>query len=152
TVPEAQPVVPEPVSPNPVATAATVPAPMPVDTSAAPAPNPVPNMNPAEADNDLTPRIVSHEGTVRAVGSIIAPTAYVLYNRNTMENIDFLYSTSTNLDLSRYEGYQIVATGQEGLAKRWNETPVLTVQSILVVSTNVYTAPRVLSPRASQRH
>jgi hypothetical protein len=85
------------------------------------------------------------------VGSLIAPTAYVLYDPTTLKNIDFLYSTSTNLNLSRYDGFHIVVTGEEGLAERWNDTPVLTVQSILVLSTNLPNPTHVVSPRAGQR-
>jgi hypothetical protein len=129
---ESQPVVTEPTNaapPEPMAVTA------PVDTNLPPPP----------------PRIVSHEGTVRGVGSLIAPTAYVLYDPTTLQNIDFLYSTSTNLDLGRYDGFHIVVTGEEGLAARWNDTPVLTVQSIQVISTNVFRPTHVVSPRAGQR-
>ena len=35
--------------------------------------------------------------------------------------INYLYTTSTNLDLSRYNGMRIIVTGEEGLAERWNE-------------------------------
>ena len=69
------------------------------------------------------PRIVSHEGVVRHVGSLIAPTAYKLYDPATDSNIDFLYTTTTNLDLSRYVGMRIIVTGEEGLAARWTEFP-----------------------------
>src|SRR5260221_9095317 len=131
---ESQPVVTDPTNAAP-------PEPMAVDTNAT-----------APVDTNLPPpppRIVSHEGTVRGVGSLIAPTAYVLYDPATFQNINFLYSTSTNLDLSRYVGYQIVATGEEGLAPRWKDTPVLTIQSIQVISTNVFRPTHVVSPRAS---
>jgi uncharacterized protein YgiM (DUF1202 family) len=138
TVPETQPIVTEPaINPSAETNAAEATA---VDTNTT-----------AEADTNLPPRIVSHEGTVRGVGSLIAPTAYLLYDPATLQNIDFLYSTSTNLDLSRYDGYHIVVTGEEGLAKRWHDTPVLTVQSILVLSTNATTPTHVVSPRAGQR-
>ena len=86
--------------------------------------------------NPPPPRIVTHEGVVRHVGSIIAPTAYVLYDPATGQEINYLYTTSTLLDVSRYSGMRIIVTGEEGLAKRWNETPVLTIQRIVVVNTN----------------
>jgi len=90
----------------------------------------------AEAETNAPPpppRIVTHEGFVRHVTSIIAPTAYELYDTNTWTTINYLYTTSTNLNLSRYNGLHIIVTGEEGLAERWKDTPVLTIQRILVV-------------------
>lgn len=136
-VPEAQPIVTEP-APAP-APAAQLPAPEPtvVDTNVPPPP----------------PRVVSHEGVVRHVGSLITPTAYELYNPTTDINVNFLYTTTTNLDLSRYVGMKVIVTGEEGLAARWTDIPVLTIQRIQVIDTNV--APQLIyqSPRAAgQRH
>jgi hypothetical protein len=37
------------------------------------------------------------------------------------------------LDLSRYKGLHIVVTGEEGLDRRWRNTPVITIQRILVL-------------------
>ena len=48
--------------------------------------------------------------------------------------INYLYSTTTNLNLARYNGLTISVTGEEGLDERWQKTPVLTVQKILVLS------------------
>jgi uncharacterized protein YgiM (DUF1202 family) len=79
------------------------------------------------------PRVVEHAGVVRHVGSIIAPTDYELYDPATGSDIDYLYTTSTNLDLSRYVGLRIVVTGEEGLDARWKDTPVITIQRIQVV-------------------
>ena len=90
----------------------------------------------AEAETNAPPplpRIVTHEGFVRHVTSVIAPTAYELYDTNTWTTINYLYTTSTNLNLSRYNGLHIVVTGEEGLAERWKDTPVLTIQRIIVV-------------------
>ncbi len=78
------------------------------------------------------PRIVTHEGVVRHVVSIVAPTDYELFDPETGQNIDYLYTTSTSLDLKHYKGRHIVVTGEEGLDKRWNSTPVLNIQSIQV--------------------
>lgn len=94
-----------------------------------------------------------HEGVVRHVGSLITPTAYELYNPTTDINVNFLYTTTTNLDLSRYVGMKVIVTGEEGLAARWTDIPVLTIQRIQVIDTNV--APQLIyqSPRAAgQRH
>jgi len=90
----------------------------------------------SEVDTNLPPpppRVVTHEGVVRPSRSVIAPTDYLLYDPKTGEEIDFLYTTSTNLDISRYNNLRIVVTGEEGLAQRWEKTPVLTIQKIQVI-------------------
>ena len=138
-VPEAQP----------IASEAATNAPEMAQTNAAPAPAtaavPTPDTNaPAIADTNATatvdtnlppppPRVVTHEGFVRHVSSLIEPTAYELYDPKTFTDIDYLYTTSTNLDLGRYKGLHIIVTGEEGLAERWPKTPVLTIQKIQVV-------------------
>ncbi len=137
------------VQPTPAPTPTPVPETTPMAPGAtnqvatAPETMPEPNFNPN------VPRVVSHEGVVRHVGSIIAPTAYELYSTATDENIDFLYSTTTNLDLSRYVGMRIIVTGEEDLAQRW-ATPVLTVQQIIVVDTNAVPNNIYYSPRQQQ--
>jgi len=121
----------------------------------APAPAPVPEppgiAQPTAPSGPVT-RIVSHEGVVRSVGSIAAPTKYELYDPATGVNINYLYSTSPNLDLSRYDDMRIIVTGEEGLDARWPNTPLINIQSIQVISTNA--VPKVIykSPRQSQRH
>jgi hypothetical protein len=97
-------------------------------------------------------RIVSHEGVVRAVGSPVAPTKYELYDPATDVNINYLYTTSPTLDLSRYVNMRIIVTGEEGLDARWKDTPIINIQSIQVISKNA--VPHVIfkSPRQSQRH
>ncbi len=145
-VPEAQPIVTEQA--NPPATTETKPAPA-IET---PAPAPAP----AEVDTNVpppTPRIATHEGVVRHVGSLITPTEYELYDPATDKNVDFLYTTTTNLVLSRYVGMRIIVTGEEGLAARWPDVPVLTIQRILVIDTNAVPQQIYRSPRAAgQRH
>lgn len=92
--------------------------------------------NAAEVDTNLPPpppRVVTHEGFVRHVTSLIEPTAYELYDPKTDTDIDYLYTTSTNLNLGRYSGLHIIVTGEEGLVARWPHTPVLTIQKIIVV-------------------
>jgi len=86
---------------------------------------------------------------VGSSGSLISPTAYVLYDPDTSKEINFLYTTSTNLDISRYYGMRIVVTGAEGLAERWPDTPVLTIQRIEVLETNAI--PNVYYPSPRQR-
>jgi hypothetical protein len=122
----------------------------------APAPTPVPEpqtMATAPSEPTAPPvRVVSHEGVVRAVGSIAAPTKYELYDPATDVNINYLYTTSPTLDLSRYVNMRIIVTGEEGLDARWKDTPLINIQSIQVISTNA--VPRVIlrSPRESQAH
>jgi len=99
--------------------------------------------------NPPPPRIVTHEGVVGPVGSIIAPTAYVLYDPSTRQNINFLYTTSTNLDISRYSGMRIIVTGEESIAERWTNTPLLTIQRIEVIDTNAI--PKAYYPTPRQR-
>jgi hypothetical protein len=79
------------------------------------------------------PRIVQHEGLVRATFSIQAPTKYELISPETHQTINYLYTTSPNLDLSRYKGLHIIVTGEEGLDERWRNTPVITIQQIKVL-------------------
>ena len=110
---------------------------------------------PADRAGPAPPRIVSHEGVVRHVTSVIVPTEYELYDPITGLNIDFLYPGSATLDLSHYSGKRVVVTGEEGLAARWKNTPVLTVQNIQVISEPINAASQyhtVTSPRGGQRH
>ena len=79
------------------------------------------------------PRIVQHEGIVRGTASIQAPTQFELISPDNGRTIDYLYTTSTNLDLSRYKGLRIIVTGEEGLDERWRNTPVITIQRIQVL-------------------
>jgi uncharacterized protein YgiM (DUF1202 family) len=142
-VPEAQPIVTEETN-APVATPASPP---PAVEPPAPEPAPVDTNVPPQ------PRVVSHEGVVRHVGSLITPTEYELYDPATDINVNFLYTTTTNLDLSRYVGMRIIVTGEEGLAARWSDVPVLTIQRILVIDTNAVPQLIYRSPRAAgQRH
>lgn len=83
--------------------------------------------------NPPPPRIVTHEGVVRPVSSIIAPTYFELDDPTSGKAINYLFTTSTNLDLNRYNKLHIIVTGEEGLAKRWRKTPVLTIQRIQVI-------------------
>ncbi len=133
---ETEPVTTNTVSePTPIVTEATNAAPETVESNTPPVAetNAVP---PAEVDTNLPPpppRVVTHEGVVRHVTSLIEPTDYELFDPKSGGEIDYLYSTSTNLDLSKYKGARIVVTGEEGLSKRWQKTPVLTIESIHVV-------------------
>lgn len=79
------------------------------------------------------PRIVAHEGIVRASASIQAPTRFELMSVDTHKTINYLYPPTPELDMSRYKGMHIIVTGEEGLDERWKNTPVITVQKIQVL-------------------
>ena len=150
---EPQPVTPP--TPIPATPETTVPA-VPAAVATTPAPTVSPSQPVPEIDANLPPpppRVVTHEGTVRPSVSLVAPTYFELYDSESGNAINYLYFTTTNLNLSRYNGLHITVTGEEGLDARWKDTPVLTIQKIYVLSTNPPPNPkRVASPRASQRH
>src|ERR1022692_546271 len=79
------------------------------------------------------PRIVQREGIVRGNTSIQSPTKFELINPENRQLINYLYTTSTNLDLNRYKGLHIIVTGEEGMDERWRYTPVITIQRIQVL-------------------
>ncbi|MEI6193967.1 MAG: SH3 domain-containing protein [Verrucomicrobiota bacterium] len=144
-VPEAAPIVTEPASP-------AAPVSAPDVASGTPGQPVVVDQNGATVvdTNPPPPRIVTHEGVVKHVDSIIAPTSYVLFDPGTGKEINFLHTTAANLDISRYTGMRIVVTGEEGLQKRWSDTPVLLIQRIVVLETNA--SPKVYYPTPRQRH
>jgi uncharacterized protein YgiM (DUF1202 family) len=78
-------------------------------------------------------RIVQREGLVRGLVSIQAPTSFSLINPENGRTMDYLYTSSPNLDLRRYKGLRIIVTGEEALDDRWGNTPVITIQKIQVV-------------------
>jgi uncharacterized protein YgiM (DUF1202 family) len=79
-------------------------------------------------------RIVQREGVVRGTVSIQAPTQFELVSVDTHRTIDYLYTTSPDLDLRRWKGYRVIVVGEEALDERWLNTPVITIQKIIVVS------------------
>lgn len=113
----------EPPTTSPVTTPAVTQA---VTNAPEPAPEPV-------APEPPPKRIVQREGLVRGTFSIQAPTHFELISPETGRIINYLYTTSVNLDLMRYKGMRIVVTGEEGLDERWRNTPVITIQKIQVV-------------------
>jgi uncharacterized protein YgiM (DUF1202 family) len=138
-VAETAPIVTEPTNTAPAMSETSSTAPAVASTTA-----------PAVADTNPPPaRVVSHEGVVGSSGSLIAPTPYVLYDPDTSKDINFLYTTSTNLDVGRYSGMRIIVTGEEALVERWPDTPLLTIHSIVVLQTNA--VPKVYYPSPRQR-
>ena len=91
------------------------------------------NAQPPAIEEPPPKRIVHREGFVRGTFSIQAPTQFELVSADTGKVVDYLYTTSTNLDLSRYKGLRIIVSGEEGLDERWRNTPVITIRRIQVL-------------------
>ena len=133
---------PKPPEPAPTPATVTEPAPVATTTTESPAVTPAPAtpapatavVEPApEVEEPAPPRVIQHEGIVKGSRSIQSPTKFELVNPDTGKTINYLYTTSTNLDLRRYKGLHIIVTGEEGLDDRWLNTPVITIQRIQVV-------------------
>jgi uncharacterized protein YgiM (DUF1202 family) len=140
--PAATPSAAAPPVEEPAAQMVEVPPPVAAEPSGSNAPPtetmmtmPAPALLPAEppVESPPPPRIVSHEGVVQGTVSIQAPTPYALVDPDTDRIVDYLYSTSTNLDMALYKGLRIVVTGEEGLDPRWTNSPVITIQRIHVI-------------------
>jgi uncharacterized protein YgiM (DUF1202 family) len=144
TTPEATPATTTTVTEPPITTTPTDPTTAATTpTTPPPATEPAPvttepsttttNTTPVE-DNEPPPkRIVQREGIVRGTFSIQAPTRYELISPDNHRTINYLFSDSPDLDLSRYKGLRIIITGEEGLDERWRNTPVITIQKIQVL-------------------
>lgn len=148
-VPEAPVIAPPATTPPPATvipeTPAPVPAPTPAPTPApvAPTPTPAPAFSPTvvmpdlpddDADTNLPPRIVTHEGSVRPSVSLVAPTYFELFDPASDKAIDYLYATTTNLNLTKYNGLHIAVTGEEAMDVRWKDTPVIKIKEIHVLA------------------
>jgi uncharacterized protein YgiM (DUF1202 family) len=144
-VPEAPTIAPPASTPPPAPVTAVVSAPVPAPTPApvTPAPTPAPTVTPAivmpdlpddDSDTNLPPRIITHEGSVRHSVSLVAPTYYELYDPASDKAIDYLYATTTNLNLTRYNGLHIAVTGEEAMDVRWKDTPVIKIKEIHVLA------------------
>ena len=135
TTPPEPPAAPASVTENPtIATATNEPPPAPTPAPETTATTMPPTNTVAAVEEPPQPRVVQHEGIVRGMTSIQAPSHFELVSPDNGRAIDYLFTTSTNLDLRRYKGLRIVVTGEEGLDERWGNTPVLTIQKIQVVS------------------
>jgi len=86
-----------------------------------------------ETNEPPKPRVVMREGVVWNATSIQAPSHYSLLGLETRRTINYLYTSSTNVNLNRYNGLHVIVTGEESLDQRWPNTPVLTLQRIQVV-------------------
>jgi uncharacterized protein YgiM (DUF1202 family) len=117
-----------PVTPAPAEPPVVAPAVEPAATVPPPTPEPAP-----VPEEPIPPRIVDREGFVRGTFSIQSPTRFELVSPDTGKAINYLYTTSPELDLRRYKGMRIIVTGEEGLDERWKNTPVITIQRIQVL-------------------
>jgi uncharacterized protein YgiM (DUF1202 family) len=132
TTPEPAP-TPTPVTEPPTVAAAPTDVPAVTNEPPPPTPTPTPTPAPPAAEEPPPKRIVQREGLVRGTFSIQAPTHFELVSPDTGKTINYLYTTSVNLDLQRYKGMRIIVTGEEGLDERWRNTPVITIQKIQVL-------------------
>ena len=133
------PIVTTPTEPTPSTTTppATI-APPPTTTTEPP---PVTTTEPSTTTTNAPPedtepppkRIVQREGIVRGTFSIQAPTKFELISPDNHRTINYLFTDSPDLDLSRYKGIRIIVTGEEGLDERWRNTPVISIQKIQVL-------------------
>ena len=83
---------------------------------------------------------------------MIAPTDYKLYDLKTKQDIDFLYPTDPAMaaQLKTLGDADVIVTGEEGIDARWPNTPVMAIQNIQVVATNVikrFSREDLLSPK-----
>ncbi len=149
TLPPPQPPRPTPtpatlagISPPPIP-APTVPAPaskpapiVPVPAPSESKPSPLLTREPGEIDfrpqreETYVKRIVTREGLVRRNYNIQAPTALVLENIHNGRVMNYLYSTSTNMNLNSYRGRVVTVTGEEALDERWPNVPVIRVETL----------------------
>ena len=73
-------------------------------------------------------RIVTREGVVRYTVHINAPSWYVLESLDTKKVINYLHPAGTNIVLSPFRDKRVTVVGEEGLDRRWPNTPVLRIQ------------------------
>lgn len=137
--------VPEPVVPPPTIAAVTptpapAPAPTPTPAPAETVPPVVATPTPAPAEPESPPapietvrKVVSREGILKGSVSIQAPTYFALRSLDTGRTIDYVFSPSTNLMLKEFKGQRVIVTGEEVLDERWQNTPVLVVDSLQTV-------------------
>lgn len=88
---------------------------------------------PAETSVEKVKKVVSREGILKGSVSIQAPTYFELRALDTGKTISYVFSPSTNLMLKEYKGQRIIVTGEELLDERWQNTPVLVVDSLQTV-------------------
>ena len=132
-VAEVTPATPEiapaaPVTP-PVAETTTPPVFTPPPVAVVPAPAEIL----PDAPIEKVKKIVNREGILRGSVSIQAPSHFELRSLDTGKTINYVYSPSTNLMLKEFKGKRILVSGEELLDERWQNTPVIIVDSFEVV-------------------
>lgn len=126
--PPVTPVIPEPPVTTPVAVVTNTPPPV---TNEPPVIAP---LEPAtQAPVEKVKKIVSREGILKGSVSIQAPTYFSLRSLDTGKTINYVFSPSTNLMLKDFKGQRIIVTGEELLDERWQNTPVIIVDSLQTV-------------------
>lgn len=75
-------------------------------------------------------RIVTREGVVRYTVHVNVPSWFELEALDTKQIINYLYTTDTNIVLNSFRDKRVVVTGEEGLDRRWKNTPVINIQEI----------------------
>ncbi len=129
TVTDVTPVAPPAVSGAPVTPLTPV---TPADTAVIPPPaftNAVVEAV-TNAPIETVRKIVSREGLLKGSFSIQAPAYFELRSLETGSAIAYVHSASTNLVLKEYKGLHVIVTGEEVLDERWQNTPVITVESL----------------------
>ena len=119
----------------PVAPATTPVTPPPAET-ATPATTTPPVTTPSavpEAPIEKVKKIVSREGILKGSVSIQAPSHFELRSLDTQKTINYVFSPSPDLSLKQFKGKRIVVTGEELLDERWQNTPVIIIDSLEVV-------------------
>jgi uncharacterized protein YgiM (DUF1202 family) len=133
-----------PATPTPVpgaevtrpATTATPPATTPPPVVTAPpvvTPAAAPAEDVASAPIEKVKKVVSREGILKGSVSIQAPTYFELRSLDTGKTVDYVFSPSTNLLLKEFKGKRIIVTGEELLDERWQNTPVIIIDSLQTV-------------------
>jgi uncharacterized protein YgiM (DUF1202 family) len=130
-VAEVTPATPEipPAAPVTPPAAETPPTATPPPVSVVPAPAEIL----PDAPIEKVKKIVSREGVLKGSVSIQAPSHFELRSLDTGRSINYVFSPSTNLLLKEFKGKRILVSGEEYLDERWQNTPVIIVDSLEVV-------------------
>jgi uncharacterized protein YgiM (DUF1202 family) len=81
-------------------------------------------------------RVVAREGIVKPTYNIQAPSGFVLEEPETEQVINYLHTTDTNVVLRGFRFKRVFVTGEESIERRWPNTPLLHIETILEAPTN----------------
>ena len=84
-------------------------------------------------DDKIYARIVRREGIVRRVFNVQGPTDFALENIESGKRVNYLFTGKSGLQLKYYTGKKIILTGEEGIDRRWPNTPLITINTLEVV-------------------